>query len=751
MRTKRKSMSFLSVAAFLVMMGSTGPRAQTAGSAEAPATPERPAQGSIMGTVTTKDSKKPILGAEIEIIGQYRIARSDASGHFTLGDLPPGKYLLSVRATGYGSYSAQVPVEAGKPASVDVVLDVQFHEEKLIVTASVEARDPLQVYQPTDVMGAKELEQRAAVSLGQTLSNEPGVSQTGLTPAAGRPVIRGFGGDRVLILEDGLRVGDVSSISPDHGVASDPAGADQIEIVRGPANLLYGSNAIGGVINILGNEVPLHLHEKPTGSLLLLGGSNASEVSATADVEAAAGPVGFRVGGGHREADEFDFKGGTAGNSQYDTDTAHAGVSFVRPGGMFGVAYRSWEADYGIPVDDAGGAVPPGAPGVTIGMKQHSFKARGEVDKEFGPFKAARFEAVSRSYDHTEFEDDGTPGTKFNLDTTEVRVDVSQKVHGRWNGSFGLWNLDQDFSAVGSEVLVPKARTKGYAGFVYEELAYDKVRYLAGARFESVKVDQAATGIEKSFDLVSAALGTIVKLSEPLSLSANLTSSAKAPSAEELFADGPHVATFAFEQGDATLGKETSLGLDLSLKLRTKRLGGELTFFKTRFSDFIFLTPTGVLDPSGSGLFISQYGAADADFTGFELHGDLNMREHFILEILADSVRAENTAIDEPLPRITPTRVGAGLRYETDSFFVAAEARAALRQDRVAPFETETGGYTIYNLYGGITLAGKGILHRIGVRLENLSDKLYRNHISPIKDVIPQQGRNIQLTYRLLF
>jgi len=750
MRTKCKSMSFLSLAALLAMSGGPGLMAQTAETADPSAAQERPAQGSITGTVTTKDSKKPILGAEIEIIGRYRIARSDASGRFTLGDLPPGTYLLSVRATGYGSYSAQVPVEAGKPASVEVVLDVQFHEEKLMVTASVEARDPLQVYQPTDVMGAKELEQRASVSLGQTLSNEPGVSQTGLTPAAGRPVIRGFGGDRVLILEDGLRVGDVSSISPDHGVASDPAGADQIEIVRGPANLLYGSNAIGGVINILGNEVPLHLHEKPTGSLLLLGGTNAGEMSATADVEAAAGPVGFRVGGGHREADEFDFKGGTAGNSQYDTDTAHVGASFVKPGGMFGVAYRSWEADYGIPVDDAGAAVPPGDPGVTIGMKQHSLKARGEIDKEFGPFKAARFEAVGRSYEHTEFEDDGTPGTKFNLDTTELRVDVSQKVHGRWNGSFGLWNLDQDFSAVGAEVLVPKAKTKGYAGFVYEELAYDKVRYLAGARFESAKVDQAATGIDKSFDLVSASLGTIVKLNEPLSLSANLTHSAKAPSAEELFANGPHAATFAFEQGDATLGKETSLGLDLSLRMRTKRLGGELTFFKTRFSDFIFISPTGAVD-AGSGFPIFQYGAADADFTGFELHGDLNLREHFILEVIADSVRAQNTGIDEPLPRITPTRVGTGLRYETDNFFVAAEARGALRQDRVAPFETETGGYTIYNLYGGVTLAGKGILHRIGLRLENLSDKLYRNHISPIKDVIPQQGRNIQLTYRLLF
>jgi iron complex outermembrane recepter protein len=751
----RKCVSRFSLAVALLIVSSarTGVRAATDTSPGTSEPATRPTGSTISGVVTTEHSKKPIVGAQVEIAGQNRVARTDGAGRFSLGGLPAGTYLVSVTATGYGSYATQVPVDGTNTVPMNVVLDVQFHEEKVIVTASTEARDPLQVYQPTDVLGQKELDQRAGVSLGQTLSNEPGIAQTNLGSAPARPVIRGLGGDRVLILEDGVRIGDVSSISPDHTVAADPAGADRIEVVRGPANLLYGSNAIGGVINILGNEIPSRLIDRPTGSLFLSGGSNANEFSSTGDFEASSGPVAYRLGGSHREADNFDFNGGVAGNSQYDIDSGHAGVSLVGPAGSAGIAYRSYDANYGIPVSDAGALVCDGCPGVTLDVKQHSVKARGELDRPFGPLKGLRLEAAHRNYDHAEIEDTGEVGTKFTNDTTEIRVDATQKDKGKWRGSFGLWHLDQDFSAAGEEVLVPSAKTKGLAGFVYEELAYEKIRYLFGGRFESQSIDsidQSATPVKKDFDTFSAAVGTIVTLSKPLSLAVNLTRSAKVPSAEELFANGPHAATFAFELGDPTLNEETSYGADVTLRSRTKRFSSDLTLFESRFNDFIFISPTGLVD-AGSGLPIFAYGQADADIRGLEWHGDLQLKEHLILELLADTLRGQNRGTDEPLPQMTPSRAGLGLRYENDRFFVAGETRVAARQTRTAPLETETGGYTLYNLFGGYTLVGKGIIHRFGVRLENLSDKLYRNHVSLVKDLVPQPGRNIQLTYRLQF
>lgn len=753
MRTHRFTSGITLFALLLCASGAgTASRAQTTPSGDPSPPTSAPARSTITGVVTAEHSKKPIVGAQVVIAGQNRVARTDAAGRFSFGGLPAGTYLLTITATGYGSEGKQVPVDGTGSAEVAFVLDVQFHEEKVVVSASPEARDPMQVYQPTDVLGQKELEQRAAVSLGQTLSNEPGVSQTNLGTAPARPVIRGLGGDRVLILEDGLRIGDVSSISPDHAVATDPVGAEHIEIVRGPANLLYGSNAIGGVINVLNDEVPTRLAERPTGNLFLSGGTNGNEFSTSGDFEASSGPVAYSAGGTHRDANSFEFNGGLAGNSQYDNDSGHVGVSMVGAAGSAGVAYRAYDSNYGIPVDDAGQLNPGGVPGITIDLRQRSLKARGELDQPFGPFKGLRLEAVHRDYKHAEIEDDGSVGTKFDQDTVEIRADVTQKEHGRWKGSFGLWNLNTDFAAVGDEVLVPSSKIKGNAAFVYEELALDRVRYLFGGRFESSSVDQTASDIRKDFDLFSAAVGTIVTLSEPLSLAINLTRSAKAPSAEELFADGPHAATFAFEVGDPSLNEETSYGADITLRSRTKRFSSDLTLFKTRFSDFIFLSqdPTGAIDP-GSGLPIFNYGQADADFQGLEWHGDLQLYEHLILELLADTVRAQNLGTDEPLPRMPPARAGLALRYENDRYFVEGEVRAAARQDRVAPQETETGGYTLYNAFGGFTLVSKGIVHRVGIRLENISDKLYRNSVSQVKDIVPQPGRNAVLTYRLQF
>jgi iron complex outermembrane receptor protein len=749
--TTNPSRAFLSLPLALVVgyFLAIGPAAADAASAEG--SPQRAGGGStITGTVKTKHAGRPIVGATVEVVGQNRVARTDAAGRFSLGGLPAGTLLLSIKATGFGSATQQVPVDGSQPAEVSITLDVQFHEAPVIVTATPEGRDPLQIYQPADALGAKELEQKAGASLGQTLASEPGVSQAGIGSAPGRPVIRGLGGDRVLILEDGLRIGDVSSISPDHAVATDPSGADQIEIVRGPAVLLYGSNAIGGVINVLSNDVPSRRMERPTGSVLISGGSNAGEASIDADVVASTGPVSYRAGGSHREADEFDFQGGVAGNSQYEIDSGHLGVSLVGPAGSAGIAYRAYDGDYGIPVSEDGDPLDAGDDGVTLDLRSRSMKFRGSIDRSFGPFKGGRFEAVRRDYEHAEIEDTGDVGTRFDFDTTEIRADVTQKDLGHWRGSFGLWRLTQDFSAVGEEVLVPEAKTRGYAAFVYEELAFARVRHLFGARYEDRTVRQPAADIERDFDSWSAAVGSIIELGEPVSLAFNLTRNAKAPSAEELFANGPHAATFAFEVGDPTLRQETSRGIDLSLRFKGSRLDGELTLFKTRFDNFIFIAPTGMVDMD-SGLPIFAYEQADADFQGFEWHGDIHLQEHLILELLADYVRGENLGADEPLPRVTPARVGVGLRYETERWFVAGETRVAARQDRVASVETETGGYTLYNLFGGFTLPTGGTLHRVVVRVENLTDKLFRNHVSSVKDIVPQPGRNVQLAYRVLF
>jgi len=559
-----------------------------------------------------------------------------------------------------------------------------------------------------------------------------------------------MGGDRVLILEDGTRVGDVSSISPDHAVPVDPSAAESIEIVRGPANLLYGSNATGGVINIINQEIPSRLDDRPTGSISGSAASNVDEFSGDVDLSASTGPVAYHVGGSRRDADSFHFRGGVAGNSQYDFDGYHAGVSVVGSGGFIGVGFRRYEGDYGIPVSDAGALLDEGEPGVTISLDQKSYKLTGQVTRPFGIFTGARLQAVKRDYTHTEFEDTGEAGTIFNQDTVEIRSDLSHRAVGKLTGTFGGWFLDTDFSAEGDEALVKQAKTKAYAGFFYEELGFDKVKLLFGGRYDDHKVDPQDIRPERSFNSWTGALGAVINPDGHNSVAVNLSRNFKAPSAEELYANGPHIATFRFEMGDENLAAEKSTGADLSYRWNMKRFGGEVTAFRTDFTDFIFLQDTATFDP-GTGLEIGVYQQADAVFTGLEAHGDVALQEHLTLEVTGDMVRARNTDIHRPLPLIPPYRVGAGLSWEKDRFSVGGETRLVGPQNRVAPNETPTDGYALYNLFGTVRLQSGKLVHRLALRGDNLTNRLYRNHVSQVKDIVPQPGRVVKLTYSMLF
>lgn len=709
----------------------------------------------VTGTITAQHNLKPVVGAQVEILELRRIGRTDASGRFAFESVPEGAFHLAVTAIGYAEadkvVTAKVENSACPDVAADFALDLQFHEQPVLVTAKPDPEEMLKVYQPTSTLGTEELERHAAASLGMTLESQPGITTTNLGTAPARPVIRGLGGDRVLILEDGLRVGDVSSISPDHAVAVDPSAAEEIEIVRGPANLLYGSNAIGGAINVRNGEVPSKRYDHPTGMIGLSGGSNADELWGDGDISGSAGSLAYKAGVSARDSSEYHFNGGVAGNSQYDFQNYHAGLSWVGRSGFVGASFRDYEGNWGIPVSEVGELVEEGEKGVTLEMSQKSYKVAGQITEAFGPFVGARLQAVRRDYTHTEFEDTGEAGTIFDLDTTEVRADLTHRPLGRFTGTFGIWWLGSDFKAEGDEVLVPSAKTTGYAGFVYEEVNFEKIRVLFGGRYDTQDLNPGTSDPDRSFDSFSGALGAIILPASPVSFSANFTKNFKAPSAEELYANGPHIATFAFEVGDPTLEEETSIGTDVAVHLNTKRVKGEITGFRTDFNNYIFLQPTGVIDPNISTLPIAQYEQADALFTGGEVHADIELVEHLTLEVMGDTVRAENSETNRPLPQIPPYRVGLGVNWQRDRYTVGADARYAGEQDRVASGETPTDDYTLYNFFGQLTLASGRIVHRISLRGQNLTNRLYRNHVSLVKDIVPQPGRNVQLGYAMLF
>lgn len=703
----------------------------------------------LTGVVLTKHSNEPVVGAIVELLELRRTARTNPEGRYRFKGLEPGVYTLSVSKVGYADQVRQVRVPDGDS---NFTLDLRFHEEPVIVTTSAEPRDAMQVYQPTSTLSGERLDQRGTSSIGTTLQNEPGISTTSLSQASSRPVIRGLTGNRVLMLEDGTRTGDVSSLSDDHAVATNPISAESIEVVRGPANLLYGSNAMGGAVNVISGDVPTSLHDRPTGSLSLSASSNTDELTGGVDFQASTGPVSYRVGGFRTDAGEYEFDGGTAGNSQFDFDGFNGGVSFVGGAGYLGVSYKENDNDYGIPVSEERELLDAGDPGVTIQMEEETYKLRGEITRDFGIFSGARVQAVRHDYMHTEFEESGKAGTLFDQDTIEVRGDLTHRMD-RLSGTFGAWYLDNDFVAEGEEALLPFAETNAYAVFFYEEIDLGGIRLQLGGRYDDQEVDPGSFGEPRDFTGGSGALGAIIRPEGAWNVAVNVTRNFKAPSAEELFALGPHVATSTFEVGDPDLDEETSIGLDVAFRWETQRFEGKVGVFRSDFQDFIFLTPApdiNLMDPNIE-FPAERYEQEDALFYGAEAHTDILLYKHLNLDLTADMVVAENEGTGEPLPRIPPLRVGAGLHWDTDRYGVGAEARFVDEQDRVAPDEEPTGDYTIVNLFGHIQFTSGQVVHRISARVANAGDRLYRNHVSRVKDILPEPGMTAKLGYTLIY
>jgi iron complex outermembrane receptor protein len=374
---------------------------------------------------------------------------------------------------------------------------------------------------------------------------------------------------------------------------------------------------------------------------------------------------------------------------------------------------------------------------------------RSEVNRPLGFLRGLSARLGVTDYEHVELEG-AEVGTTFTNDYWEGRLEAAHESIGPLAGSVGVQVSSRDFTAVGVEAFLPPSETDAWAVFAFEELTAEPWSIRAGARFESQSV--ATDELERSPEGLSVSLGTVWSAHPAWAVSLSLTRSAKLPNAEELFSNGPHVATDAFEIGDPDLDNETSWGADLSLRRIQGPLTGELTLFATRFDGFIFESFT---DEEEEGLRVLRYVQRDTRFVGGELHADVELfhaePHHVVLELVADAVRAELVDGDEPLPRIPPLRVGAGLRYQGDRWRASTEVRRTAEQDRVAPFEDTTDGYTMWNAAVAWRVFAGPTVHEVELRGTNLADVEARNHASFLKDVAPLPGRDISLSYRVTF
>jgi iron complex outermembrane receptor protein len=723
----------------------------------------------VSGRLLNSLSGEPIAGATVQIDELRLQTTSSADGTFTFENVSQGTYHVSVRTSGYSSRRTEITVATAPIATGDIMVDPELHFEE-VVTVSADARSQFEAFQPTSVLVGQELSKQLEMSLGATLENQPGVASRSFGPAPARPVVRGLDGDRVLILQDGQRMGDLSSQSGDHGVTVNPASAQRIEVVRGPATLLYGANAIGGLVNVISEDIPTKPMEGASGNFTFDLGSAAKEAAGAADVRVGNGRFALHAGGGGRRTNDVDTPEGEVDNSQSRNGFGNLGVAWTGARNYFGASYGYDDTKYGIPVVEGGI--------LQLTPRRHSFSVRGGGQGLSGAFDAYRATLAVRRYKHDELEGDEV-GTAFKNDTTEVEVMGSHRAAGRLKGSVGGWFLDRAFDATGEEALSPAVDQRGFAAFLYEELTWPHVTVQFGGRLDRVKYEPVGEP-ERDFTNGSGSVGVLFRpaaADDRLTVAASLARAARAPALEELFFFGLHHGNFAIELGNPELESEQALGFDLSLRWRGSRASGEVTYFRNDISNFIFRNELDHEDfeareeefeerfpgrelvgheheegaEEEEEVAIVDFVGADAVLQGIEAHTDISVTSQIFVELGLDYVRGTQTTDDVPLPRIPPLRVRGGLRYQYNAFQMGGEVVGTAKQDRISGAETETDGATLLKLFASYSFATGGATSTITARLDNATNELYRNHLSLVKDLVPEMGRNFKLLYNVRF
>ena len=738
--------------------------------------------GVIRGQVTFSTNGEPVHGAIVLIVGPSLVSLTDEDGTFEFPDVPAGTYELLAQREHLTAGRQTVRVETGATASVDFVLDLTAVHEELTVTATAGGQSTaFEAFNAISTLDSFELATEAQGSLGEALQHQPGMANRSFGPGASRPIIRGFDGDRVLVMEDGIRSGDLASQSGDHGVTIDPNGLERVEIVRGPATLLYGSNAVGGVVNAITphesyRDSPIPgIHGQvgaDTGSANAQAGTNASLQHAT-------GRFFVWGGGGTRRTSDYHTPEGRVENSATRLSSGRAGVGYLSGRAYAGGGFQLEDSRHGVPFagrfeahGDEGGAltgeVPTDDPRVNLESRRRVGRFDAGLRNLSTDFvEGIRFVFSVIDWQHSELEtadDVETVGTVFDNRAYVLRAEATQRQTSRLAGRFGLWTKARSYVATGAEALAPATDQQAVAAFVYEELGVGRYRVQFGGRAErnAYTVDprgdagfnQPVGTVEppevrnRAFTGASASVGVQTDLGHNLAVVANVTRSYRAPALEELYNFGPHIGNLVFEIGDPDLEREATVGLDLSLRHHSEAFRGTLNGYLYHIDNFVY---PAVSDLELDGLRVAPFLQGNSRFVGFEAEGSVQLAEAVWVNLGVGMVRAELTDTHESLPRIPPLRGRVSLDLPYQSFTMSPEWTFSAAQDRLFRDETETDGYSVFNLKASYVWPRQHMAHIVSVTGYNLTDELYRSHTSFVKDLAPEIGRGVKLAYSMRF
>lgn len=724
----------------------------------------------IEGRVLFAGSGEPLRGATILLTPGGRIVESDAEGRYRFTGLAPGQYTLLAHVHALVDERKTVRLAAGERAQVDFALTVAPMRESLTVTASGKEESTADAFLSVVSLDGYQLTaSSSSTSLGDLVGDEAGVAKRSYGPGSTRPVIRGFDGDRVLILQDGMRTGTISSQSGDHGEPVDSTNLERVEVVKGPATLLYGSNAIGGVVNVLTDHhvINQHPHQGLHMALTGVGGTANAQGGGSGSFEYGyANWLVYGSGGGMRTGD-YNTPVGRIENSFTEMTNAKGGVGRYGERLTWNTVLHRIETTYGVPGGHAHEEeeeehaevlrtpLRPAAEGgeeeqhhhesPVLNMTRTSFRFNGSLKQAGRAFEQFQFDLGYSDYSHREMEE-GIVGTEFFNKQFSYTGTFDQRRRGPWSGRFGFWGLQRDYKTRGAEALAPPVSHSAFALFGLEEFSWERARVQFGGRWERNRYSPDGLR-ERAFAGLSASAGLMLPLWNDGSLVSSYIHSYRAPALEELYNYGPHPGNLAFEIGNPDLKSERGDGVEVSLRHQGRNLRAEASVFRYHMHDFVYFLPTGEID---DGLPVNLYSQSDTRFTGAEARVQARVKGPLWALAGFDYVDANLTSANRMnLPRIPPARGRFGLDYFWKGFSLQPELVMVNRQWQVAPNETPTAGYAVFHFNASYTITRGHVLHTFNVNTFNLGNRLYRNHLNFVKDIAPEMGRGVRVAYTI--
>jgi len=711
-------------------------------------------KSNISGIVLDRETSLPVPGAVIEVLNHNLFYTTDKNGKFRIENLRQGFYKLKITHIAYNENVIELEISENSEKALRIFLVPKSIEiNPVVVTDKLHHSKFEEISNESSTLKGKELERELGFNLAATLKNETGLAIRSMGPAPARPIIRGLGGNRVLISEDGNPTTDLSSTSPDHAVTVEPFNVNQVEVIRGPKVLLYAPTTTGGIVNAVKEEIPVQLQHKIHGTAGIFGESANKGYLGSLTAEIPIAPFSTRIEISSRKSDDLKTSKEVLKNSDAENINGSIGASFFTDYGFAGASWRRYELKYGVP----GGFVGAHPNGVRIEMFRDQYNVKSVVKFNNEILEDMEINYSRVLYRHKEFEHGGRIGSEFRIINHLGRINFNHSKLFIFNhGTFGASFEYRDFTA-GGFVFTPPSKSLNISAFFLENVNYKDFNFEFSARYNDDFINPARekkSNIgyirDRIFYTYSLAFSALYSLTDAVYIGGVISKSSRVPTIEELFSEGPHLAAYSYETGNPDLKSETGIGTEIFLYHKFDNLYFNITLFRNHINYYIIPRNTGRINYA---TFLPVYATTgvNALLYGIESQFDFKINNNISLNGNVSYTKGEIIETNDNLPQIPPLKSIIGIKYSFEKLLIGVNSEITASQKETDEFEEPTAGYTLLNMFIQFSIVTGDIIHNLSLSVDNIFNTEYRNHLSRIKSVLPEAGRNFRITYKLYF